>query len=70
MKALIDGHEIEVGDHVCFKCDIEQSAEVIKIGQTRYSGRQLTFKAPADGFAGQYINGQEFHQELASDCWV
>jgi len=56
---------VNVGDYVCFKCDVEQSGQVTDI-----TGEMLTLKSGADGFAGGYIGGSYVTTERASDCWV
>ncbi len=52
---------VKVGDHVGFKSDVEQSAEVTGFRRVNtVSGRQtweIIVKAPADGFQGAYISG-------------
>ena len=67
MKAIVDGHEVTVGDVVGFKCDIEQSGVITAIKKT-YAGTSLTLESKY-GFSGDYIGGETVTTELASDCW-
>ena len=54
--AIVDGNVVNIGDVVCFKCDIEQCGEIVKI-----AGNTLTLKARSHyGFEGDYIGGDEF----------
>lgn len=62
--AQVDGIKVKVGDFVGFKCDIEQYGSITKI-----NGNMLTIKSSST-FDGEYIGGQEFTQERASDCWI
>lgn len=63
--AIVDGNVVNVGDIVCFKSDIEQCGEIVKI-----SGNTLTLKARSyRGFEGEYIGGDEFTVVDARDCW-
>jgi hypothetical protein len=63
--AIVDGNIVKVGDIVCFKSDIEQVGEIVKI-----SGNTLTLKARSDrGFDGEYIGGDEFTVVDARYCW-
>ena len=65
--------EIKVGDWIEFKCDVEQSAEVVEIKSVRlWSGemeREFLVKAPDDGFSGGYIGRSDFHTVMESDCF-
>jgi hypothetical protein len=62
---MIDGRIVDIGDVVCFKSDIEQCGEIIRI-----SGSTLTLKARSHyGFEGDYIGGEEFTTVNARDCW-
>ena len=66
--ALVEGQTVTIGDRVCFKCDIEQSGEVIEIKQS-YTGKALVLENK-HGFSGDYIGGETLHTELARDCWL
>ena len=68
MKAIVDGQEVKVGDWVSFKCDIEQSGQIVEI-KTSYMGKALVLENK-NGFHGDYIGGQTVTTEQASDCWV
>ena len=70
MKAIVEGQEVGIGDYVCFKCDIEQGAEIIEINRDLMGRTQIRFKAPPNGFDGDYIRNSEYHTELASECWL
>ena len=56
----------KVGEHVGFKCDVEQYAKVVKVTQARnWCGDPkvvYTVEAPPDGFCGQYIGRSDFHE--------
>ena len=62
--AIVDGKRVQVGDVVCFKCDIEQSGTIYKI-----EGDRL-FLESKYGFHGDYIGGQEKTIQSARDCWI
>lgn len=59
-----DGYPVKTGCWVCFKCDIEQYGQVIKI-----QGNQLTLENKS-GFSGEYIGGDTITVEDADRCWV
>ena len=65
----------KVGDWVSFKCDVEQSAQVIevkKVPDPRRFGRPrivYVVAAPLDGFSGHYIGRYDTHEVDADDCW-
>jgi hypothetical protein len=67
MKAIVDGHEVTVGDVVGFKCDIEQSGVITAIKKTPY-GVSLTLENK-HGFSGDYIGGDTVTTEMVGDCW-
>lgn len=46
--------QIKVGDYVGFKCDIEQTGEVVKITHDRYRGTIYHVRA----FHGEYVNNE------------
>ncbi len=54
--------KIKVGDHISFKCDVEQSAEVVEIDTSGKMGFGTWYKvkAPLDGFSGHYIGRDDF----------
>ena len=63
--ARINGVRVQIGDIVDFKSDTEQQGKVTKI-----EGDRLTLQAPSDsGFIGDYIHGQPYTTQLASDCF-
>ena len=66
--AMVDGKQVKVGDWVCFKCDIEQSGQIVEIKQS-YMGPSLVLQNN-NGFHGDYIGGQTITTELARDCWL
>jgi hypothetical protein len=68
MKAIVDGQEVQVGDWVGFKSDIEQSGKIVEI-KSSYMGASLVLENTS-GFSGGYIGGDTITTELASDCWV
>jgi hypothetical protein len=63
--AIVDGQRVQVGDWVCFKCDIEQSGQI----QSIQSGGELVLTNPG-GFRGDYIGGRTVTTVLASECWI
>lgn len=78
MKATVkdfNGNDVEVkvGDWVGFKCDIEQSGQIIEI-KTRnnwYGDRSIVFVLEnKEGFRGEYIRGAKQTEEDAERCWV
>lgn len=62
--AMVDGKRVEVGDWVCFKCDIEQGGRI-----TRIVGNRLTLENE-NGFDGEYIGGEYTTVVDARDCWI
>ena len=66
--ALVDGQTVTIGDWVCFKCDIEQSGQIVEIKQS-YTGKALVLQNN-NGFHGDYIGGETVHTESAVDCWL
>jgi hypothetical protein len=66
--AKVDGQEVQIGDWVCFKSDIEQSGKIVAVKQT-YAGASLTLEN-VNGFHGDYIGGETITTELARDCWL
>ena len=67
-----EAKKVKVGDWVCFKCDVEQQAEIVGISSTtnwEYV-RTLTLKAPADGFDGGYLEGHDTFDILANEAWL
>ena len=66
--AIVDGHEVKVGDWVSFKADIEQSGKIIKING---SGKTATLDLEdISGFEGGYIGGETLHTHEAERCWL
>ena len=68
MKAIVDGQEVQVGDWVGFKSDIEQSGKIVEI-KSSYMGASLVLENTS-GFSGGYIGGETITTELARDCWL
>ena len=68
MKAIVDGQEVQVGDWVGFKSDIEQSGKIVEI-KSSYMGASLVLENTS-GFSGGYIGGDTITTELARDCWL
>lgn len=64
--------EVQVGDYVRFKADVEQGGRVTVIKRSEFgSGYRLTIRAMGeDGFSGDYIGGQTVTVQSASDCWI
>ena len=68
MKAIVDGQEVQIGDWVGFKSDIEQSGKIVEI-KSSYMGASLVLENKS-GFSGGYIGGDTITTELARDCWL
>ena len=66
--AQVEGKEVKIGDWVSFKCDIEQSGQIVDIKKS-YMGHSLVLENK-NGFSGGYIGGDTVTTELASDCWL
>ena len=72
MDAKVENKKVKVGDWVGFKCDTEQSGQIIKIekgSNFRYNGMTLTLK-DEDGFRGDYIGGMTETEVYSNDCWL
>lgn len=67
--AYVDGQGVGIGDWVCFKSDVEQCGQIIKIRDTMFGGKELTLEN-LRGFVGGYIGGQTITRERAADCWI
>jgi hypothetical protein len=63
--ARVDGEQVNVGDYVSFKSDIEQGGRIYKI-----EGNRLYLQAGPNGFQGDYIGGQDTTVRRAEDCWL
>ena len=60
---------VKVGDHIGFKCDIEQGGKITKIYRDSYG--KVTFDLENEyGFDGGYIGGETETTERAEDCWI
>ena len=74
MSAMIDGIEVNVGDTVSFKSDVEQCGTVDKILRTRWrnsSQYDLVLVTNRDGgFQGDYIGGSTRTVVSLSDCYI
>ena len=68
MSAYVDGKEVNIGDWVCFKSDLEQSGQILGI-KTRLGGKDLVLVNEA-GFIGEYIGGDTRTLVRAVDCWL
>ena len=58
-------HDIEVGDWVGFKCDIEQYGNIKSIQR----GRNTLILTNEDGFDGDYIGGDTETLVSFEDIW-
>lgn len=67
--ARVDGHDVKVGDWVCFKSDVEQSGKIVQIRTNSFGKAELILEN-ANGFSGGYIGGNTRTVERAQDCWV
>ena len=68
-SCYVDGQQVQVGDWVCFKSDIEQSGKIVQIRTSSFGKPELILEN-ARGFQGDYIGGQTRTVERAVDCWV
>ena len=59
-----DPATVKVGDHVSFKSDVEQSAEVIEVRADSF-----IVKAPLDGFSGNYIGRDDIAEIYKDEIW-
>lgn len=64
--ARVEGQQVQVGDWVSFKSDVEQSGKIDAI----ISGNRLVLKPGANGFQGAYLEGLETTIVRAEDCWL
>ena len=67
--AYVDGQGVGIGDYVCFKSDVEQSGQIVKIKKGIFGGTELVLEN-FNGFQGDYIGGQTQTVQRAEDCWV
>ena len=61
--------QVRAGDYVCFKYDIEQCGEVVKVSRD-WQGRRVFNVVATDG---EYVDDHEegtIIQVLAKDCWI
>ena len=65
---MVHDVEVQVGDNVAFKSDIEQWAKIVEIKKT-YAGVALVLENK-HGFSGDYIGGETITTVLARDCWA
>ena len=73
MSVIIDGTEVNVGDTVSFKSDVEQCGTVDKILRSsgRWGGYELVLVTNRDGgFQGDYIGGSTRTVVSLSDCYI
>ena len=68
-SAMVDGTRVYVGDWVGFKCDIEQSGQILEI-RKGFNGTEFVLGSGNDVFSGGYIGGEVRHTILAEDCWA
>lgn len=67
---LGDGSIAQVGDAVSFKSDYEQTGTLVSVKKDMFNNVVLTLQSSnEDGFGGDYIDGEEYTQELAKHCW-
>jgi len=69
--AKVEGRTVKVGDHVGFKCDIEQGGQIVEIKECPFRrGAMVLVLENKYGFSGEYIGGQTRTEVDASDCWI
>jgi hypothetical protein len=63
--------EVQVGDYVGFKADVEQHGRIIEITRGGWDGKDacLLLENP-NGFPGDYLRYATRTKQMASDCWV
>lgn len=67
---LGDGSIAQVGDSVSFKSDYEQTGTLVSVKRDMFNNQVLVLQSSSEeGFGGDYIEGEEYTQELAKDCW-
>lgn len=67
---LGDGSIAQVGDAVSFKSDYEQTGTLVSVKRDMFNNLVLTLQSSdEEGFGGDYIEGEEYTQELAKHCW-
>ena len=69
MIAYVEGQKVGIGDWVCFKSDIEQSGQIVKIKQGQFGSTELVLEN-LHGFQGEYIGGETQTVERIEDCWL
>ncbi len=67
--AYVDGQGVGIGDWVCFKSDVEQCGQIVKIKTNFFGAKELVLEN-LRGFRGDYIGGQTQTVERAVDCWI
>lgn len=70
VTAIVEGRQVQVGDYVGFKCDIEQYGKIISIRQATFGSGKALVVENVNGFSGEYIGGQTRTEVHASDCWL
>lgn len=72
MGIIVDGQQVNIGDVICFKSDIEQCGRIKSIRPSVMGrGYTLTLEATSEtGFSGDYIGGAMITTQHSSDCWV
>lgn len=68
-NAVVDGHQVSIGDYVSFKQDVEQTGYIVRIDKNMLGNITLTLRNDR-GFAGDYIGGEMECFQLARDCWI
>ena len=61
--------ELNVGDHVGFKSDIEQSGKIIAMNRLAGNRYELILE-DKDGFSGEYLRGSTRTAVHSDDIWV
>ncbi len=67
--AYVEGQGVGIGDYVCFKSDVEQSGQIIKIKKNLFGRTELVLEN-FHGFQGDYIGGQTQTVVSADECWT
>ncbi|KZX57772.1 hypothetical protein A3709_19305 [Halioglobus sp. HI00S01] len=67
MSAIVENQEVNIGDEVFFKADVEQTARIIEI-EGEGVDADITVEAPEDGFCGNYIGRRDTYTLSARNC--
>ena len=61
--------QVQVGDYVCFKYDIEQGSRVLKVTRDAYGNKIFTVRASQGEYVSDHEDGDVI-QVRSKDCWI